>query len=300
MPAPKLKTLYEKQEEIPEGFGELYVEKNGHFELTGIEGIKTPADVERLQTALVKERNDLKAAKEKLSKFGDFDPEALPALQEELTEAKARLETLTAEGKLDESKVTERINASVAAAVGPLTREKTALERAIETQKKLVADKESEIVNLKSEQKQERIRTRLRDAAVEAKVLPTAVDDAVLVGERMFDFNEDGKLQTKADAGVTPGLDPKEWTKEMMEVRPHWWPASVGGNARGGAGAPASGKDNPWSAEGWSVSRQGQVTRELMGAHGRDVGLAKAAEMATRVGSKIGATKPPPAGARAA
>ena len=28
---PKLKTSYEKQEEIPEGYGELYVEKDGKF-----------------------------------------------------------------------------------------------------------------------------------------------------------------------------------------------------------------------------------------------------------------------------
>ena len=36
MPA-KLKTIYEKEEEIPEGYTDLYLERNGKFELTGIE-----------------------------------------------------------------------------------------------------------------------------------------------------------------------------------------------------------------------------------------------------------------------
>ena len=33
---PKLKTIYDKAEEIPEGYAELYAEKNGKFELTQI------------------------------------------------------------------------------------------------------------------------------------------------------------------------------------------------------------------------------------------------------------------------
>ena len=88
----KLKTIYDKQEDIPENFGELYTEKNGKFELTAVEGVKTQADIDRVNSALVKERNDHKMVKEKLQAFGDVDPATLPVLQEELTEAKARLE----------------------------------------------------------------------------------------------------------------------------------------------------------------------------------------------------------------
>ena len=283
---PKLKTLYEKQEEIPDGYGELYVEKSGKWELTGIEGVKTQADLDRLNAALVKERTDHKAVKDKLTKFGDVDPDTLPATMEQLNEANARLATLTAEGKIDESKVTERITAAVTSAVGPLQRDKQALERKLEAEAKKTAEAKAANDALQLSIKQERIRAQIRDAAIAAKVLPTAIDDAVLVGERMFDFTDDGRLITKNDAGVTPGLDPKEWAKDMMEKRPHWWPVSVGGGSRGGTGGGVNDKDNPWSATGWSITRQGQAVTEL--------GLAKAGELAARAGSRIGATKPTP------
>src|SRR6202043_1957206 len=110
---PKLKTIYEKQEDIPEGYAELYAEKGGKFELTGIEGVKTKADLDRLNSALVKERGDHKTVKEQLAAvtaaIGDLDPTTIPAKLEELNDANARLATLTAEGKIDETKMAERI-----------------------------------------------------------------------------------------------------------------------------------------------------------------------------------------------
>jgi hypothetical protein len=281
--AVKLKTIYEKQEEIPEGFGELYAEKNGKFELNAIEGVKTQADIDRVNEALKKERGDHKIVREKLQAFGEVDPATLPVLQEELAEAKARLDNLTAEGKLDETKVQAQIDAAVNRAVGPVTRDKDSLARQLEASKKIVADKEAEIASVKQEQQQERVRNTLRDAIIAAKVVPTAIDDAVLVGERMFEL-VDGKLVTKNENGLTPGLNPKEWAKDMEEKRPHWFPTSVGGGAQGGKGGGTNVKDNPWSAAGWNLTRQGQVVK--------DIGEAKAAEMAARVGSSLGATKP--------
>lgn len=50
------------------------------------------------------------------------------------------------------------------------------------------------------------------------------------------------------------------------------------------AGGNVKGKNNPWSKEGWSVTRQGDVTKNL--------GVAKAAAIAASAGSFIGATKP--------
>jgi len=281
--AVKLKTIYEKQEEIPEGFGELFTERNGHFELTAVEGVKTQADIDRVQSALVKERTDHKAAKDKLTLFGDIDPATLPVMQEELVEARARLESLTAEGKDKLAAVQDQIDAAIARAVGPVTRDKDALARQLEMAKKAVVDKEAEIASVKAEQQQERVRTTLRDAVIAAKVVPTAIDDAVLVGERMFELI-DGKLVTKDQDGITPGLNPKEWAKDMEEKRPHWYEKSVGGGAAGGKGGGVSAKDNPWSPEAWNLTKQGQYIKE----HGE----AKAADLATRAGSKIGAVRP--------
>lgn len=279
----KLKTIYEKQEEIPEGFGELYAERNGKFELTAVEGVKTQADVDRVNDALKKERNDHKLAKDKLQAFGDIDPATIPVLKEELDEAKSQLAAVTAEGKDKIEAVQAQIDAAINRAVGPVTRDKDALARQLEAANKKVVEKDAEINVVKQERQQERIRNTIRDAVIAAKVVPTAIDDAVLVGETMFEL-VDGKLVTKGDNGLTPGLSPKEWAKDMEEKRPHWYPTSVGGGAQGGkGGGNMSLKDNPWSVAGWNLTKQGQVVKDL--------GPEKAADMAARVGSKLGATK---------
>jgi hypothetical protein len=280
--AVKLKTMYEKAEDIPEGYGELYTEKNGKFELTAVEGVKTQADVDRATNALVKERNDHKLAREKLQQFGEFDPAALPVMVEELAEAKAKLEALTAEGNDQTVKVQAQIDAAVNRAVGPITRDKESIARQLDAAKKAVAEKEAEVAKLTADAESERTRLAIRDAAIAAKVLPTAIDDAVLVGERMFE-TVDGKLLTKGDNGITPGLSPKEWAKEMEEKRPHWFPTSVGGGAQGGKGGGSSNKDNPFTAENWSVTKQGQLFKE---------NPEKAAQMAARAGVKIGDVRP--------
>jgi hypothetical protein len=289
---PKLKTIYDSLDEIPEAHRELFAERNGKFELVGVEGIKTQADIDRVQSALVKERNEHKEAKEKLAKFGDLDPEKVHEQLEAGAEAVATVQQLTKDGKLDESKVQERIDAAIAKAVGPVQREKTALERQLDAQKKAVAERDAKIGNLEAERIQDKIAGTLRDAAIAAKVLPTAIDDAVLVGARMFEVTEDGRIITRDNVGVTPGIDANAWFKDMQERRPHWWPTSVGGGAQGGRGTPGSGADNPWSAEGWNITRQGQYVR----THGE----AKAAEAAKAVGSALGATKPPAPKSKAA
>ena len=46
--AVKIKTAYDTVEEIPEGFGELYAERNGKFELIGVDGIKTQSDIDNI------------------------------------------------------------------------------------------------------------------------------------------------------------------------------------------------------------------------------------------------------------
>lgn len=279
---PKLRTIYDTQADIPEGFTDLFTEKNGRFELTAIEGVKTQADIDRVNAALVKERNDHKIARERLQQFGEIDPTTLPALQEELTEARARLDALTAEGKDGEQKVQAQIDAAIARAVGPINRDKDSLNRQLEAAKKVVADKESEISKLSAERDAEHVRLAIRDAVIAAKVLPTAIDDAVLVGERMFE-TVDGKLITKGENGLTPGLNPKEWAKEMEEKRPHWWPVSVGGGAGGSKGGGVNVKDNPFTAEGWDMTKQGQLYK---------ADPEKAAQLAARAGVKIGATRP--------
>lgn len=279
-----IKAIYTGIDEIPETFRELYSERGGQYVLTGVEGVKTQADLDKLNEALRKERTDHKTTRDRLAAFGDLDPANIHATLEEAAENKTRIETLTKEGKLDESKLAERIQAAVNSAVGPVERDKKSLERQLEAQKKATAEKESLALQLQESIKQGKIEGALRDAAIASKVIPTAIDDAVLVGSRVFELNDHGEIVTKDGFGVVPGLSPKEYLKDMAEKRPHWWPPSVGGGA-GGNRAGGGGGDNPWSAGKWNVTAQGRYVRE----HGVD----KAREMAARVGSTLGAVNPP-------
>lgn len=282
----KLKTIYDKEEEIPEGYTDLYIERNGKFEISGIEGVKTQADIDRVSEALRKEKTDHKASKELLAKWGDLNPDEVPAALEELNEVKAQLATVTKDGKIDEGAMQERIDAAVTRAVGPLQRDKTSLEKQLDVQKKATADKDTEIGNLQGSIKKGKLEGVLRDTAIAAKIIPHAIDDAVMVGLTMFEQLEDGRIVTKDGCGVTPGLEPKEWAKDMQERRPHWWPPSQGGGSRGGGGPTGRDAGNPWSNAGWNITEQGRYIVK----HGAE----KAAEAAKSVGSRIGATKPTP------
>ncbi len=290
----KLKVTYNTAEEIPEGFADLYTEKDGKFALTEVEGIKTQADIDKIQGGLRLERNDHKATKEKLAAFGDIDPATIPSQLEELTATKAQLDALTAAGGFDETKIEPIIEARVNRAVGPLQREKTQLQRDLDLARKGTAEKEVEVNSLKQTMVQRDVEGAIRSAATGAKVLPTAIDDAVMNGVRVFEVVEDGRILTRdiPGSGITVGLTPAEWFKDMVDKRPHWWPISQGGGAQGGRPGGLTRSENPWSTEGWNLTRQGAYIRQN--------GEAKAAEIAAQVGSKIGATHATKAGTKAA
>ncbi len=281
----KIKTIYESAEEIPEGYADLYVERNGKFELNGVEGVKTQADVDRVSEALRKEKTDHKATKDNLNKFHGIDPETVNASLEELDSVKSQLEAFSKEGKIDETKIEPIIEARVKRALGPVEREKQNLQRALDAAKAETANASAERDRLSGTIKQGAVERAIRDAATAAKVIAPAVEDAVLQGLSVLEVSEDGQIVTKDNLpGITPGIGPNDWLKDMQDKRPHWWPQSQGGGARGANGGLGARADNPWTKEGWNMTKQGQMVR----THGE----AKAKAMAESVGSFIGATSP--------
>lgn len=282
----RLKTIYDTADEIPEGYADLYTERNGHWELTGVEGVKTQADIDRVQSALAKERTDHKATKAAFAPFDGLDADSIQKTATDLEEARAQLEAINKDGRVDETKLEPIIAARIKQAVSPLERDKTNLERQLEAQRRAVLDKENEVTGLRNSITMGDIERQIRDAASEAKTLPSAVFDAVRYGREVFEKTDDGRVITKDVSGVVPGLTPKEWFKDQMDKSPHWWPASVGGGSQGGGGGRGTygGANNPWSKAGWSITKQGALVRQL--------GEQKANEIAAQAGSKIGATKP--------
>ena len=85
----KLKLSYDKEDDVPEAFKELYTEKDGKFLLTGVEGLRTDTDVGKLQDALKKERAAHDKTKQTLKAFEGIDAEKIRGDLDELEELRA-------------------------------------------------------------------------------------------------------------------------------------------------------------------------------------------------------------------
>lgn len=267
----ELEAIVDDINSVPEGFRELYTERNGKFEITAIKGMKTQADVDRIQAGLVKERNDHKGTKERLAAFGDLDP---TKIHEDL----ARLPELemAAKGKLDDNKINEIVETRIKSRVAPIQRQ---LDQA-QTQLK---ERDGMIAQFQEKDRVRKISDEVRRAGVSSKVIDSALEDALILAERVFEVGDDGKVVTKDNIGVTPGIDAAVWFQEMQTKRPHWWPASQGGGAGGGAGSGSGGTANPWTKDGWNMTKQGELHRQ---------NPQRAAQLAKMAGTSIGGPRP--------
>ena len=273
-----LQAIPDSKDDIPEAYQDLYTQKGEKWELTGIVGIKTQADVDRVQTALQKERDERKAANEKAAVWDGMDHEEVMAKLDRIPELEA-----AAKGKLDETQieemVTRRVDGTLASRTAPLERQIKQLTEARD-------EALGQVTALTAEKNKRIVHDAVREALVESKVLPEAHEDALMLAERVFEIREDdGAVVTRDNVGVTPGSDAKLWLVELADKRPHWWAASQGGGARGGGGGGRGGVNNPWSAEHWNLTDQSNYVRQ----HGID----KATKMAQQAGSAIGAIEPP-------
>ena len=187
-------------------------------------GLKTNRDeILNEKRTVTQKLDELKA------KWGDLDPEAVKTLM-------ARFENdeeaqLIADGKVDEviekrtKRALEQSASDVLAAqtrTGELETENGTLKGRI---KKLVLDR------------------AVQEAAGEAKLLPTAVPDAIQRAHQIFQVGEDENPVALEGDTIIRGKDGKtaltvgEWLTGMQKNAPHWWAPSEGGGAIGGAGS---------------------------------------------------------------
>jgi hypothetical protein len=275
-----LEAIYEKEDEIPEAHKELFTERDGKWELTGINGIKTTADVDRLNEALRKERTDHKGVKDKLAIWGDWEHEDVNTRLNRIPELEAAAEAAGKGGKIPEEKINELVEGRLAQQTGPL-------QRRIDELEKLNGTQAESITGFEGKDRIRKIHDSLRAAmAVEPKVLDTAHEDVLMLAERVFDVTDEDLVLVKDDVGAIPGADAKQWLIDMQEKRPHWWPPSQGGGAGGSPNKGGNvGASNPWATENWNITEQGKFVREH--------GLEKATAMAKRAGSHIGSPHAP-------
>lgn len=270
-----LKAVYESETDIPEAHRELFEEKDGKFFIKKIEGMKTDADVQRVQRALEQEKTAHKETKERLTKFGDLDADEIHGKLDEFEELKVRLETGEG-GKIDEEKIEKLVEQRVRRQVAPFERENSKLKNEL-------AERDSQLGELQGTITKSRIETSVRKQAEALKIVPSAIDDVVMLAERICEVSDDGAVVTKDGVGVLPGVGLDVWLSDMKPKRPHWWPTSQGGGAGGSEGNAGVG-NNPWSKDHWNLTAQGKIVQEQ--------GLDKAQQFAKAAGSKVGATKP--------
>lgn len=273
---------YESKDALPEAFrsdavfNELFtVGADGKIVLSGVTGMKTQKDVDTVKEALRKEREDHAKARDALKPWGDLKADEVLAQLDRIKELEA-----AAGGKLDETKLNELVEGRLAQKTGPLERSIKEL-----TEGKTAAEQERDALKQQIEARDRN--DAVRAVATKSKAHATAVPDIEMAASIMLEKDESGKLVTKSGIdGLTPGLDIEGWMKEMTKLRPHWWPESEGGGARGGGGGTGFSGNNPWSAEHWNMTEQGKVLQ----TQGREMAdrLAKAA------GTVVGGTKPTP------
>jgi len=221
----------------------------------------------RLESTLKKVRDEEKAARDRLSVWGDMDHAEVMSKLERIEELEA-----AANGKLDDDKIEEIAGKRLKAKLAPVERELAKAKKEREEYAAMIED-------YRGKETRRMIHDGTRKALTTAKVLPEAFEDALILAERVFEIGEDGQPVTKDGVGVTPGLDPAGWIAEIQERRPHWWPANQGSGSRGSGGGGSFGK-NPFSTDHWNLQEQGRILREK----GKDYAERMAAAACTKVG----------------
>lgn len=262
-----LNAIMDNLDGVDENIAALYTEKNGKFELTGISGIKTAADVQRVQQALEHEKSNHNTTREKLGVWGDMSHEEVMTKLDKFPELEA-----AAAGKLDEAQIEEiverRVAGTIKSQVAPLERQIATLTR---TNEELTTSNNGFIEKDNRRSIRDAVGAVLRDA----KVIDHARDDALLQAERLFRVGKDevtGQTLIAAEDGTTP----KDWILDIQakNQKPHWWGPTVGGGADPG-GNRQGGAENPWAKDSWNFTKQGAVIREKGMEHANR--LAKAA-----------------------
>jgi hypothetical protein len=269
-----IQAVYDNQEEIPEVFRELFTERNGKWECTGIAGMRTLADFERMQEGIKRERKEHDETKLKLRAWGDLKPEDVQAKLDRFDEMEAKLE---AGHKPDDEKLNKLVETRLKSKLAPVERANAELVAKL-------ADREGKIAEYQNRERQRQIHDEVRTARVKTKAREDAEEDILLNAERMFEVDADGKVVTKDGVGVTPGIGADLWLQEMQPKRQYWWPESQGGGAKGGRVGNGAGLNNPWSAQNWNLTEQGKYLKEH--------GMEKAEQLAKLAGSFVGATAP--------
>lgn len=284
-----LKDSHDTLEEIPETYRELYTEKNGKFECTGISGMKTSADVARVTTALEHEKTNHRATKATLETWGDL-------VHDDVVKSLDRIEELEAAagGKLDDAQIDEM---ATKRAAGIVKTQVAPLERQIKTLQKENGDLLASNGTLTTASHTRSREDMLRPLMTKANILPEYHNDVFLYAEKQLERSDDGNYFARDGlTNITSGAIPKDWLEELAAPRPGWRPGSKGAGARGSGplGGGGYGGTNYFTHEDWDMTKQGELLKESKLAHGDAEGRKRVDQLAKAAGTTVGGPRPRP------
>jgi hypothetical protein len=274
------KTVVENLDDVDESFRPHYKETTDQTTQKKVFVIDLDGDVNVLPhtKALRSEAagyrvklRDIEGKYGKISAFEGMDHAEIVAKLDRIAELEA-----AAGGKLDDNKINAIVEGRIKAKMTPLERQLA----------QLTAERDgfkTQVDTMTAKDRQRTISDAVRTAAVAMKMQTEAVDDAIMYAERVMEVNEEGQVVVKDGVGFMPGLDPKSWLTDMQPKRPHWWGPSAGGGAGGNRGGNPGLADNPWTAENWNLTKQGQIYLKDQ---------KRAEQMAQAAGTRIGGLPP--------
>lgn len=246
-----LKYEIESLDELDATFHNLYAQVGDKFVLD-VEGVKPLTEFNNVYSALQKERNDTKVAKQKLAAFGDLVPETVVAQLARVAE----LEELSKGTTIDDAKLEEMANARSNAKIQPYKAENELLA-------KRLSDYEQKVKHFETVDRQRRMADEFTTKIKSAKIDPRFEETVMLKAERLFVETEEGKFLTKDGiAGVVGYLPFDVWLSEQQATNPHYWGDSIGGGARGSGSTMYAGTNPYIGGINGNVTEQMRIERE--------------------------------------
>lgn len=261
-----LQIKVENLDSVEERYRDLYSKQGEGYVLTGVDGLKSQEDIDKLQGALSKERTAHNELKGRVKLLGDKKIEDVLQQLDRIPELEASAKNA------DTENVNELVSAKLRTALAPVERERDNFKSKVDELMQRVAGFEQDI-------RRRTISDAVRKAASGLQGFqPTAIEDAIMYAEHMFDVDDTGKVSAKDGVGITPGISPEAWLRDTQQTKSHWWATSQGGGAAGGR-TSGSKIANPWLPETYNLTEQGRLYRE-------NPELAK--QLAKAAGNEIG------------
>lgn len=236
---------YEKSDDIPEmSVKELFAEKDGKMVFTGVEGLKTQSDIDKLNEALRKERNDHSLLKESMKKFDGVDLEEVRALKNKVIS----LEELTKNSSQSEE------------SISAIVEKRLAIERADDLKK--LEEANNRIGELESfkfgRELGEQIKSNLSD-----RIASEHQSTVSYILKNNSERQADGTYLLKdcSEFGLTSGMTLEQAVSKLSETNPVFAPKNTAGHGKGATGTTGAIKD-PFSKENFSMTEQHKLYKE--------------------------------------